>query len=102
MQGYVTNIQRFSIHDGPGVRTTVFLKGCNLRCFWCHNPEAASAEPEVQFFPDKCITCGACVITCAHGAQLLQDGHRVYLRDLCVGCLECTEECFSGALIVTG
>ena len=50
MQGIVTNIQRFSVHDGPGIRTTVFLKGCNLRCFWCHNPEDINPKPEIQFF----------------------------------------------------
>jgi glycyl-radical enzyme activating protein len=102
MNGVIFNIQRFSIHDGPGVRTTVFLKGCNLHCFWCHNPEAASTVPEVQFFPDKCIACGACVEACSEGAQIIEDGQRIYLRDQCTQCLECTDECFSGALIVTG
>jgi pyruvate formate lyase activating enzyme len=102
MNGIVFNIQRYSIHDGPGVRTTVFLKGCNLRCFWCHNPESALAAPEVQFFPEKCIACGACVEVCQHGAQQLQDGQRIYQRDLCAQCMECIDECFSGALVVAG
>ena len=62
--GIITNIQRFSIHDGPGIRTTVFLKGCNLHCFWCHNPEDIRREPELQFFPERCIACEACVEAC--------------------------------------
>ncbi len=102
MQGTIFNIQRFSIHDGPGVRTTVFFKGCNLRCLWCHNPEAAGREPEVEFFPDKCIACGACVEVCPEDAQELIGNRRVYYRDLCRRCFQCIEECFSGALLKTG
>jgi pyruvate formate lyase activating enzyme len=102
MKGIVFNIQRFSIHDGPGVRTTVFLKGCNLSCFWCHNPEAALITPEIEFFPEKCIACGACVQTCQYAAQELVANERVYRRDLCQQCLECVDECFSGALVTAG
>lgn len=96
--GTIFNVQHFSIHDGPGVRTTVFLKGCNLRCFWCHNPEAAVMKSEMQFFPEKCIACGACVETCPEGAQLLERITRIYDRDRCRLCFRCVEECFSGAL----
>ena len=60
MKGTVFDIQRFSVHDGPGIRTTVFMKGCPLRCRWCHNPEGLSGELQLQFFEDKCISCGAC------------------------------------------
>ena len=60
MQGLIFNIQRFSIHDGPGIRTTVFLKGCNLKCAWCHNPESQSPKKEVLFYKDKCVRCGRC------------------------------------------
>ncbi len=107
MDGLIFNIQRFSIHDGPGIRTTVFFKGCNLRCFWCHNPESVSPRAEIQFFPDKCILCGACVAACPNGAQVLtaQDGSemkRFYLRDRCQSCFSCTPECFSGALVQIG
>ena len=58
--GIITAVQRFSIHDGPGIRTTVFLKGCPLRCYWCHNPETQNPHPEVMFWEEKCISCGAC------------------------------------------
>lgn len=60
LTGTVFDIQRFSVHDGPGIRTTVFLKGCPLRCKWCHNPEGLSREPQLQFFAEKCLGCGAC------------------------------------------
>lgn len=60
MDGLITEIQRFSLHDGPGIRTTVFTKGCNMQCRWCHNPETIRARPELQFFPEKCIACGNC------------------------------------------
>ena len=100
MDGWVFDIQRFSIHDGPGIRTTVFLQGCNLRCTWCHNPESQAAGPCVQFFPDKCIACGLCVAACPEGAQRLADGRRVYVRDLCRTCGACVDTCYAGALII--
>ncbi len=74
--GTIFNIQRFSIHDGPGIRTTIFFKGCNLRCFWCHNPESLNQAPEIQFFAQKCIGCGKCIEVCpvhAHGYQVNRD-----------------------------
>jgi pyruvate formate lyase activating enzyme len=66
--GRIFDIQRFSIHDGPGIRTTVFLKGCPLRCRWCHNPEGLSPEPELMFFEYKCLGCGTCRRACPVGA----------------------------------
>ena len=59
--GIVTDIQRFSLNDGPGIRTTIFLKGCNARCQWCHNPETFTLQPELMIYPDRCFGCGACV-----------------------------------------
>jgi len=101
--GRVFDIQRFSIHDGPGIRTTVFLKGCPLHCRWCHNPEGISRAPLLSFAPDKCIQCGYCVDACPNQAHAMdpQKGH-VLLRERCTVCGECTEVCHSGALEIVG
>jgi pyruvate formate lyase activating enzyme len=101
--GLVTNIQRFSIHDGPGIRTTVFLKGCNLRCFWCHNPEDMNPQPEIQFFPERCIFCGACVENCPQAAHRIgAEGDHAFLRDLCDACGLCIDTCYAGGLVLVG
>lgn len=102
MQGYVTNIQRYSIHDGPGIRTTVFMKGCNLRCFWCHNPETLAPRPELQVFPERCIGCGACFERCPQGAHAVVDGERVFRREMCRACGACAETCYAEALMLIG
>ncbi|MBN1286339.1 MAG: glycyl-radical enzyme activating protein [Anaerolineae bacterium] len=102
MDGIVFDIQRFSIHDGPGIRTTVFFKGCSLRCFWCHNPESIRFKPEMQFFPDLCIGCGACLAACPNGARTLRDGVGGYDRTRCRACGACAEVCFSGATVRIG
>ena len=100
--GTVFDIQRFSIHDGPGIRTTVFLKGCSLQCFWCHNPEGIRRQPEIQFEPEKCIGCGECVQICEHNAQFLEDGQRFYDRAACTACGKCVETCYAGGLTLVG
>lgn len=86
MKGTVFDVQRFSIHDGPGIRTTVFLKGCTLRCLWCHNPESQKREPELGFFSHKCTMCGACKKVC----------EKAFERG-CVRCGKCAEVCPTGA-----
>lgn len=103
MTGLLFNVQRFSLHDGPGIRTTVFLKGCPLRCFWCHNPEGLHAWPEVQFFPGRCVSCGECERVCPQGAQqFLADGSRFYDRVRCTRCGACVEVCYAESLRLAG
>ena len=71
MTGMVADIQRCSLHDGPGIRTTIFLKGCNMRCVWCHNPEMLSFERETLLHPELCIGCGQCDQGCFSGARVV-------------------------------
>jgi len=101
--GLVCNIQRFSVHDGPGIRTTVFLKGCTLRCFWCHNPESIQPKLELQLHMDRCIGCGECIRVCPTGAQTVTaDGEMVFYREQCTACGACVEVCYAGARELTG
>ena len=102
VRGMVFDIQRMSIHDGPGIRTTVFLKGCPLRCVWCHNPEGHDARPQLGFTPRLCIGCGFCLERCPNRAHVMQDGTHRLLRDRCEACFACAEECYSDALEVIG
>ena len=97
----VTEIQRFCMHDGPGIRTTVFLKGCPLRCRWCHNPETQKGSAEILFYGGKCLRCGGCSFACVCGAQL-QDPTRGIDRSRCIGCGACAEACPTGALELCG
>lgn len=96
----VTEIQRFCMHDGPGVRTVVFLKGCPLRCAWCHNPETQSVKREMLFYSYKCICCGACVTACQNGAHSIdEESAHLFDRTLCEGCGKCAEVCCTKALV---
>jgi len=100
--GVVFNIQRFSIHDGPGIRTTVFFKGCPLRCFWCHNPEGLRRQPEIRFFPSRCIGCGECAEVCEQDAHTIEGGLHTFNRSKCVACGRCAEICCTEALEMVG
>lgn len=98
----VFSIQRYSIQDGPGIRTTVFLKGCPLRCEWCSNPESQNTYPEIMAREVKCQGCGTCVDTCENSAVSLKDGHVFIDRERCRRCFDCVEACPHDALEVTG
>lgn len=103
LSALVTDIQGYSIHDGPGIRTVVFLKGCSLECRWCSNPECISAEPEVGVFRNLCTSCGACDGVCPTGALTYTTGSPPEIeRSLCNGCGECVAACSYKALVLYG
>ena len=108
----VTDIQRFCVNDGPGFRTNVYLKGCALRCRWCHNPEAMSPQPELYWKRRACVQCGACLVACPRDAirppispmQAQQEGSTYYkiIWERCDQCMKCVEACTHGGLMVVG
>ncbi|MBR5309372.1 MAG: glycyl-radical enzyme activating protein [Clostridia bacterium] len=102
MKSYITDIQRFSLRDGDGIRTTVFFKGCNMKCPWCHNPETVSASPEIMFYENKCIGCGKCFEACPVKAHKCTDGKHTVDRSLCTNCGRCASVCYAQALTVCG
>ena len=100
--GRIFDIQRFSTDDGDGIRTCVFLKGCPLKCAWCHNAESLAASPELALYAQSCIGCGACVVECPTGALEVQNGRVRIQRTACKGCMRCTEVCCAEALVRIG
>lgn len=106
--GSIFNIQRFSIHDGPGARTAVFFKGCNLHCRWCHNPESIETKPSLEFYPGKCIGCTSCIRVCPSSAHILVkvgeggEVNHVIDRSRCTRCLKCVDTCYANALVGVG
>ena len=101
-RGIVFNIQRFSVHDGPGIRTTVFLKGCPLHCPWCQNPESMRLLPEIITRDVKCIACGKCVDICPQKAISIMEHSRVIEWEKCDSCLKCADICPSKSIEVSG
>jgi len=101
-RGTIFDIKRFAVHDGPGIRTTVFFKGCPLRCIWCHNPESRKIERQIVFFQNKCIGCGECFKRCPSGAVEATPDGRKYHRDKCTLCGTCVEYCYAEATVMQG
>lgn len=102
MKAYIVDIKRFAVHDGDGIRTTVFLKGCPLKCVWCHNPESISFKPQLAYIKNKCINCGECVGVCPVNAHSIKDGMHCYNRDVCTNCGNCEEACLGEAIKLYG
>lgn len=98
----ITNIQRFCTHDGPGIRTTVFLKGCNLHCKWCHNPETLSAKVDIEFYKERCLSCGNCTQFCPQNALSMTETGLKFERNQCIACGKCAQICAPMALMKTG
>lgn len=96
--GTVFEIKRFAVHDGPGVRTALFLKGCPLHCRWCHNPEGIAPAPQLACYDHKCLACGECVGVCPVGVHSITDGKHVMDTARCTGCGACVEACLGQAL----
>lgn len=96
--GRIFDIKRFAIHDGKGIRTTVFLKGCPLKCEWCHNPEGISPHPQLAYTMEKCVNCGECVNACKSGAHKMINGAHTLNLSVCRACGECESVCLGGAL----
>ncbi len=105
VKGTVFNIQKFSVHDGEGIRTLVFLKGCPLHCLWCSNPESQNIKPEHAFNPSRCLSaqvCGRCLKVCPSGAVGLVEGIILHDRSRCTECMACVHACPSGAQSIYG
>jgi pyruvate formate lyase activating enzyme len=102
VEGLIFDVDTFAVHDGPGIRLAVYLKGCPLRCHWCHSPESQKPHPEVLLFRDRCAGCGECVRVCPRDVHVIHRGTRLLERKLCSHCGACVEACPEGALRMCG
>jgi len=102
MKGKILNIQRCSIHNGPGIRTTVFFKGCPMTCLWCHNPESQSFKNEIMYDGEKCTNCQNCINSCSNNCIDLNNDKIITNLDNCISCENCIDHCISGARELVG
>ena len=98
----ISDIKRFSIHDGDGIRTTVFLKGCSLKCVWCHNPESIIPTQQIAYYNNNCINCGECVNVCENNAHEISNNLHKFNHNLCNNCGKCEEVCLGNAIKLYG
>ena len=98
MKGKIFEIKHFAVHDGDGIRTTVFFKGCPLKCVWCHNPEGISFESQLAYLQNKCINCGECISICSDNAHKIKDNIHVFDRNRCNACGKCEDVCLGEAI----
>ena len=101
-KGLIFDIKRLAVHDGKGIRTTVFLKGCTLKCLWCHNPEGISFKPQLAFYENKCIGCGECASVCQAEAKKISESVHIFHRERCIACGKCEKLCLGNALTFYG
>lgn len=102
MNARIFAIKRFAVHDGDGIRTTVFFKGCPLKCKWCHNPEGINFKPQLAFYENKCVSCGECIRACTQNAHIFMDGIHIFCREKCIACGKCENVCPHSALTLYG
>ena len=102
MKANIFEIKRFAVHDGDGIRTTVFFKGCPLKCVWCHNPEGISYKPQLALYLHKCSLCGECVKVCPANAHKISDGKHIFEKEKCMVCGKCEETCYFDAITLYG